>query len=54
MQPLVGKYLSACFAGLRDRNNTVRKYYSSAIGHLVGIAKVLKDRKQIKFLKILM
>lgn len=40
MQPLVSKYLGACFSGLLDRNNIVRKYYASAIGHLVGIAKV--------------
>lgn len=40
MQPLVGKYLSACFSGLKDRNNTVRKYNASAIGHLITIAKV--------------
>lgn len=39
MQPLVGKYLGACFSGLKDRNNIVRKYYASAIGHLIGIAK---------------
>lgn len=40
MQPLVGKYLSACFSGLKDRNNVVRKYNASAIGHLIQIAKV--------------
>lgn len=40
MQPLVGKYLSSCFSGLKDRNNTVRKYNASAIGHLIGVAKV--------------
>lgn len=40
MQPLVGKYLSACFGGLKDRNNIVRKYNASAIGHLIGVAKV--------------
>lgn len=40
MTPLVGKYLSACFVGIKDRNATVRKYYASAIGHLIGIAKV--------------
>lgn len=39
MQPLVGKYLSACFSGLKDRNNIVRKYNGTAIGHLMGIAK---------------
>lgn len=39
MQPLVGKYLSACFNGLKDRNNIVRKYYATAMGHLIGIAK---------------
>ncbi|XP_075170057.1 proteasome-associated protein ECM29 homolog [Haematobia irritans] len=39
MTPLVGKYLGACFVGIKDRNATVRKYYASAIGHLVGIAK---------------
>lgn len=41
MQPLVGKYLSACFNGLKDRNNIVRKYNASAIGHLSGVAKVM-------------
>lgn len=40
MQPLVGKYLSASFNSLKDRNNVVRKYYASAIGHLIGVAKV--------------
>lgn len=40
MQPLVGKYLSVCFNNLKDRNNIVRKYYASAIGHLIGLAKV--------------
>lgn len=40
MQPLVGKYLGACFSGLKDRNNIVRKYHASAIGHLIGVAKV--------------
>ncbi|XP_055855013.1 proteasome-associated protein ECM29 homolog [Episyrphus balteatus] len=39
MTPLVGKYLGACFTGLKDRNATVRKYYASAIGHLMGLAK---------------
>lgn len=39
MQPLVSKYLGACFIGLSDRNATVRKYYASAIGHLIGNAK---------------
>lgn len=39
MQALVGKYLSACFSGLKDRNNIVRKYNATAIGHLMGIAK---------------
>uniref|UniRef100_A0A1I8PQ69 Proteasome-associated protein ECM29 homolog n=1 Tax=Stomoxys calcitrans TaxID=35570 RepID=A0A1I8PQ69_STOCA len=39
MTPLVGKYLGACFVGIKDRNATVRKYYASAIGHLIGIAK---------------
>ncbi|KAH8405828.1 hypothetical protein KR215_009962, partial [Drosophila sulfurigaster] len=39
MTPLVGKYLGACFSGLKDRNITVRKYNASAIGHLVGLAK---------------
>lgn len=48
MTPLVGKYLGACFVGLKDRNATVRKYYASAIGHLIGIAKVL----QILFLHL--
>ncbi|XP_050090264.1 proteasome-associated protein ECM29 homolog [Anopheles aquasalis] len=39
MQPLSSKYLGACFGGLSDRNATVRKYYASAIGHLIGTAK---------------
>lgn len=39
MQPLIGKYLSACFYGLKDRNNIVRKYNANAIGHLIGFAK---------------
>nr|XP_014085277.2 proteasome-associated protein ECM29 homolog [Bactrocera oleae] len=39
MAPLVGKYLAACFVGLKDHNATVRKYYANAVGHLVGIAK---------------
>ena len=39
MQPLVGKYLSACLGGLVDRNGIVRKYYASAIGHLIILAK---------------
>ena len=39
MTPLVGKYLGACLNGLKDRNNIVRKYNASSIGHLIGIAK---------------
>lgn len=39
MTPLVGKYLGACLYGLKDRNNVVRKYNASAIGHLIGVAK---------------
>ncbi|EDV98206.1 GH22981 [Drosophila grimshawi] len=39
MTPLVGKYLGACFGGIKDRNVTVRKYNASAIGHLMGLAK---------------
>ncbi|XP_062561882.1 proteasome-associated protein ECM29 homolog [Armigeres subalbatus] len=39
MQPLTGKYLGSCFTGLSDRNATVRKYFASAIGHLIGAAK---------------
>lgn len=39
MTPLVGKYLSACLTALSDRNTVVRKYYASAIGHLIGNAK---------------
>lgn len=40
MQPSVSKYLHACFnACFQDRNNIVRKYYASALGHLIGIAK---------------
>lgn len=40
MTPIVGKLLGACLFGLKDRNNVVRKYSASAIGHLVGVAKV--------------
>lgn len=40
MTPLAGKYLLACFNGLKDRNAIVRKYNATAIGHLVGTAKV--------------
>lgn len=40
MTPIVGKYLGACLYGLKDRNNIVRKYNASAIGHLIGVAKV--------------
>ncbi|XP_058466922.1 proteasome-associated protein ECM29 homolog [Malaya genurostris] len=39
MQPLTSKYLGSCFSGLSDRNATVRKYFASAIGHLMGTAK---------------
>lgn len=39
MTPLVGKYLTASLAALGDRNTVVRKYFASAIGHLIGIAK---------------
>lgn len=39
MTSLVGKYLSACIIALSDRNTVVRKYYASAIGHLIGCAK---------------
>ncbi|XP_053680548.1 proteasome-associated protein ECM29 homolog [Anopheles nili] len=39
MQSLTSKYLGACFTGLSDRNATVRRYYASAIGHLIGTAK---------------
>ncbi|EDW31715.1 GL11265 [Drosophila persimilis] len=39
MTPVVGKYLRACFVGIKDRNVTVRKYNASAIGHLLGLAK---------------
>ncbi|XP_053690406.1 proteasome-associated protein ECM29 homolog [Sabethes cyaneus] len=39
MQPLTSKYLGVCFSGLSDRNATVRKYFASAIGHLMGTAK---------------
>lgn len=48
MQHLVGKYLSACFNSLKDRNNIVRKYYASAIGHLIGLAKVLQTTLRIR------
>lgn len=41
MTPIVGKLLGACLFGLKDRNNVVRKYSASAIGHLVGVAKVI-------------
>lgn len=46
MAPLVGKYLAACFVGLKDHNATVRKYYANAVGHLVGIAKVIYAAKK--------
>lgn len=39
LTPLAGKYLNASLAALTDRNTTVRKYFASAIGHLIGIAK---------------
>lgn len=39
MTPLAGKYITACLHQLSDRNATVKKYFSSAIGHLVGCAK---------------
>lgn len=39
MTSLAGKYLSACLVALNDRNAVVRKYYASAIGHLIGTAK---------------
>lgn len=39
MTPLAGKYLSACVSVLSDRNTVVRKYYATAIGHLIGTAK---------------
>lgn len=39
MTPLVSRYLSVCFNGLKDRNTIVRKYNASAIGHLIGYAK---------------
>lgn len=39
MTPLVSKYIKVCFGGLSDRNHTVRKYYASAIGHMIGYAK---------------
>ncbi|KAH8402377.1 hypothetical protein KR009_011602, partial [Drosophila setifemur] len=39
MTPLAGKYIRACFVGIKDRNATVRKYNASAIGHLLGLAK---------------
>jgi len=40
MQPLIGKYMHGSFGQLKDRNPTVRKYYATTIGHLVGLAKV--------------
>lgn len=40
MQPVIAKYLKACFNGLSDRNATVRRHYASAMGHLIGYAKV--------------
>lgn len=36
---MISKYLSACFHGLKDRNNIVRKYNANAIGHLIRFAK---------------
>lgn len=39
MTPVVSKYLSVCFSGLKDRNTIVRKYNASAIGHLIGLAQ---------------
>lgn len=39
MTTLAGKYLSASLVALNDRNAVVRKYYASAIGHLIGTAK---------------
>lgn len=39
MTPIVGKLLGASLHGLKDRNNIVRKYNASAIGHLIGVAK---------------
>ena len=39
MTPLVDKYLNASLPALGDRNTVFRKYFASAIGHLIGIAK---------------
>lgn len=39
MTSLAGKYISACLVALGDRNAVVRKYYATAIGHLIGTAK---------------
>lgn len=39
MTPVAGKYITACLHGIGDRNATVKKYFASAIGHLVGCAK---------------
>lgn len=39
MQPLAGKYITACVNRLSDRNLTVQKSYATSIGHLVGVAK---------------
>lgn len=39
MTPLVGKYLNASLVCLNDRNTTVRRYFASAIGHLIALAK---------------
>ena len=39
MTPLVGKYLNASLPALGDRNTDFRKYFASAIRHLIGIAK---------------
>lgn len=39
MTPLTGKYLAGCLSGISDRNPTVKKYYASGIGHLIGKAK---------------
>lgn len=53
MTPLVGKYLGACFGGIKDRNVTVRKYNASAIGHLMGLAKVGYNFEFHEFLMLL-
>lgn len=53
IQPLCAKYIKACFTSLTDRNMTVRKYYASAIGHLIGYAKDVTITKTLQSLNTL-